>query len=266
MITWILDKHVDKAKGRPTPFVNEALKRGHIVYGLRDSIIPKSIDLTGIKITGSTIVRGSHGFVNFVQNELNSSPGNFRVADSNFTQIVYGSILGKDYCLNEPCQIVKYQAFLKSRKTFPGKIFVKPITVKQFNGIVLNHLEDLEAAHLTKFGKWFPPAQDDAIIISNAVEILSEYRIVVIDNVPITGSEYDDTKPGAPDDVMETAKLIAGLYNPAPAYVVDIAKTPNGNKVIEYNQFATSAMYACDQAKIVDALEKYLTAETTEAI
>ena len=101
------------------------------------------------------------------------------------------------------------------------------------------------------------PCCSSKMIISSVKEIIAEYRIIVVDGKAITGSSYDClTIP--PDDVMDTASIVADIWNPIDVYVVDIAKTSTGSKVIEYNQFSTSAIYACDQKKIVDAIEKYL--------
>ena len=256
MITWILDKHVDRVRGAPTPFIEEAEKRGHKVYGLRDSIIPKSIDLTGVEISEHTIIRGSHGFVSYVQKELNPTPGSF-LHSTNFQLSVYAPIIG-DFNLNNDFQIVEYGYFRQNRKDFKGNIFVKPLDeIKKFTGIILEDGQDLEAMHLEKYGKWYSPHCGVKIVIASIKEIISEYRVIVIDGKAITGSSYDClTCP--PEDVIETASIVANIWNPVDVYVIDIAQTPNGNKVVEYNQFSTSAIYACDQEKIVDALEQYL--------
>lgn len=255
MITWILDKHVDRVRGAPTPFIDEAQKRGHKIYGLRDSIIPKAIDLTGVVISEHTIVRGSHGFVNYVQKELNPLPGGF-LHPTNFQLATYAPILG-EWCLNNDFFIIEYGVFVHNRYEF-GRVFVKPLDeMKKFSGIVLESRQDLEQAHRLKYGKFLPIPETTKMIVSPAKEIDAEFRIIVVDGKPITGSTYDITKPNVPDDVMETAETVAKIWNPADVYVVDIAQTSHGNKVIEYNQFSTSAIYACDQGKIVDALENY---------
>lgn len=256
MITWIFDKYVDRSKGRSTPLINDAVNRGHIVHCLRDSIIPKSIDLTGITVKGPTIIRGSHGFVNYVESILHPSPGGF-LHPSNFQLPVYSPMIG-DLCLNSNHSIIEYGDLRNNRYDFPNDIFVKPLNdMKKFNGITLNNGITLEQAYLIKYEKQLQLLDNLKIIVSPVIEIFSEYRIVVVNRTPITGSSYNDDI-NVPNDIFDTVKQLTQIWNPTDVYVVDIATTKNGNKVVEYNQFSTSALYACDQKLIVEALEKFL--------
>ena len=258
MLTWIIDQHVDRVKGAETPFIAQAKNRGHIVHGLRDSLIPKQIDLTGISISGPTIVRGSHGFVNYVQRELNPSPGGF-LNPSNFAPTVFTSIF-KEKCLNYFYEITTYGDFIKNRNLFKGKIFLKPLEdMKAFNGITLEDGEDLSDRHYHIFKKWFSVEHSTKIIISPSVEVGKEYRVVVVDKNPIASSEYKDNYTNyAPNEVYDFVRGLTEIWNPISVYVVDIAETLNGYKIVEYNQFGSSGMYGCDQHKIIYALEKFL--------
>ena len=44
-------------------------------------------------------------------------------------------------------------------------------------------------------------------------------------------------------------------FQPARAFVLDVADTLEGPKVIEVNNFNSAGLYACDVGKIVDAIE-----------
>lgn len=259
MITWILDQHVDKVRNASTPFIDAARKRHHIVHGLRDSLIPKPIDLTGIIVSGPTIVRGSHGFVNYVQYELDASPGGF-THPTNFQLSTYGTSM-REYCLNDGFLIIDYGVFddiLEDNRKNQPAWFVKPLEeLKLFSGVVVKGNQSIEEAHIEKYGKWLRPNDSCKIAVSLAKEIYKEYRVIVVAGKAITGSTYDMTEI-APDQVLEFVNEIDRFWKPAPVYVVDVATTPNGFKIIEYNQFGTSAMYACDQEHIIDALENYL--------
>lgn len=260
MLTWIFDMHVDKIKGVETPFVPMAKKYNHTIYCLRDSYLPQKIDFTEITLNGPTIIRGSHGFVNLAHEKLNPQPGGF-IHPTNFQLSVYGPVL-KDLVLNFKHKIITYDDFLLNRSNFKGDIFVKPAeNLKAFTGLVITDNDnEIADAHFRKFGKWIPLAKDCKIIISSAVDISKEYRFVIVDGVPITGAFYNETDSSldVPDSVWETAKEIASLWQPADVFVADIAETSEGNKLVEYNQFSTSAMYACNQEKIVQALISYL--------
>jgi ATP-grasp domain, R2K clade family 3 len=258
MITWILDLHVDKVRNAPTPFVEEAKKRNHTIFALRNSLIPGPIDLTNVKAIGPTIVRGSVGFVKFVQNELHPTPGGFLNFEQ-FTPAVISKTL-KKLSLNHDYEILDFKTFMDNRKKIGEKIFIKPLNdQKLFNGIVLHENESLDDAHYSKYRRWTVPPDDCQVFVSPAQEIGTEYRIVVVDGVPISGSTYKiDWDNNVPQKCMEMAAQAASIHNPSGAYVIDVAETPKGVKVVEYNQFGTSGLYACDQVKIVDALEKLL--------
>lgn len=253
-LTWILDLHVDRTKGRPTPFFEEALSRSHVVHGMRDSILPKPIDLTAIAISGPTIVRGSHGFVNYVQRQLDPYPGGFLHA-TNFQPSTYSVLLGK-LCLNHDITFMDYGSL--GTNLASHSVFVKPLQAKRFNGVVVLPGRTIEESHTAAFGIWFEPNATDQIAVCRAKAIGKEYRVVVIGRSAVTGSTYDSNGEMAPPNVMEFANHVAGIFNPADAYVVDIAETPDGLAVVEYNQFSTSAIYRCDQRSIATALERLL--------
>jgi hypothetical protein len=255
MITWILDKHVDKVRGAATPFETEAKRRGHIVHALRDSLIPQTVDVSDITCATPTIVRGSHGFVNHVHRELSPKPGGFLHA-TNFSMASYVPIL-KDLCLNANYQVVTFGEFLTHRHMFTGDLFVKPLEdIKQFNGLVIKDQQDIGDAHYTKFRKWFRPADTCKIAVCAAQEVGAEYRVVVVNKQAITGSSYQIEEGLAPYSAIQFVNQITQIWNPMMVYVVDVATTAAGYKIVEYNQFGTSGLYACDQVLIVDALEQ----------
>lgn len=255
MITWILDQHVDKVKGRKTPFIKEALLRKHTVYGLRDSLIPKPIDLSNIVVNYPTIVRGSHGFVNHVQQALKPNPGGF-LHGTNFQLSTYAPILNK-LCINDRFEVYDYVSFKKN--TLGVDLFVKPLDdLKKFNGIVVKPNQTLADAHTEKFSKWFEPDDLTRISVCSAKQISNEYRVVVVNKKAITGSTYDSVGDIAPVEVLKFADQCVNIWNPADVYVIDIAETSIGYKIVEYNQFSTSAMYNCNESLIIDSLEKFL--------
>lgn len=256
-LTWILDQHVDRMHGAQTPFIDLARKRGHTVHALRDSVVPKPIVLDGITVSGPTILRGSHGFVNYVQKELNPYPGGF-VHPTNFQLSTYAPIM-KELCLNDEFEITTFGEFQNLSINEP--VFAKPLEeMKRFSGVVVKPHEGLDNAHFTKYRKWLRPDDSCKIVISKTKKILGEWRFVIVDGQPITASTYDSIEMEEPawfqqNHVIEFVAAAAKIWNPADAYVMDVAMTDGENKIVEYNQFSTSAMYACNQDKIIDALE-----------
>jgi len=47
-------------------------------------------------------------------------------------------------------------------------------------------------------------------------------------------------------------------HNSADVFVMDIAQTYDGLKVIEYNTFNSAGLYACDVGNIIDGINNFL--------
>lgn len=97
------------------------------------------------------------------------------------------------------------------------------------------------------------------LVVAPLRPILAEYRFIIAQGQVCTGSQYRragqmdvriDTAPAAADLAQEAA----GLYSPLPLFVCDVADTPEGTRVVEYNAFSASGLYACDGRAIVAAV------------
>lgn len=99
------------------------------------------------------------------------------------------------------------------------------------------------------------------IIIAPIKKILAEYRLFVVDSNIVTGSMYkvrDQVIYGEHVDplALSFAESMISKWEPDRAYVLDIAITDEGPKIIEVNNINSSGFYLCDMDKIVDAIEK----------
>ena len=107
--------------------------------------------------------------------------------------------------------------------------------------------------------------KNEIVIVSPIQTIISEYRIVVVNRKVVTGCQYMKNEwmqlsTECPTEALQLAQLIADhQYQPDPAYVVDVAQTLDGYKVIELNAFSTADWYACDISKIILAIHQFLT-------
>ena len=92
--------------------------------------------------------------------------------------------------------------------------------------------------------------------------IYREYRFFVVNGKVVTGSQYRvglrvfSTECNE-KDVIRYAQKMVDLWSPDVGYVLDIADTPEGFKVIEVNCLNASGFYACDMGKVVFALEEF---------
>ncbi|MEM6758687.1 MAG: ATP-grasp domain-containing protein [Pseudomonadota bacterium] len=102
---------------------------------------------------------------------------------------------------------------------------------------------------------------DTELMLTEPVRILKEWRVWVVADTVVTHSVY---KEGArviyraeiDDDADRfVQELVAANPNYAPAYVIDICRTPAGLKMLETNCINAAGFYAADMQKLVHAVE-----------
>lgn len=98
------------------------------------------------------------------------------------------------------------------------------------------------------------------VVVAPLKKIYKEYRFFIVDGKVITGSMY---KLGDKvvyktelDESDKFAQVITNIWSPAEAFVLDIALTPDGFKVLEVNCFNSAGYYAIDIQKLVNAVMK----------
>lgn len=146
------------------------------------------------------------------------------------------------------------------------RFFFRPTAdSKSFGGIIMNagdvdawadSVKSIEEKNYTTIDSSTP------VVVAPLKEIYREYRFFVVDGKVITGSMY---KQGDKvihktilDDSDKFAQKMADLWQPAEAFVLDIALTPKGFKVLEVNCFNSAGYYAIDVGKLVNAImEKF---------
>lgn len=131
-----------------------------------------------------------------------------------------------------------------------GCIFVRPDTgAKLFTGQIVEHERfDKEVEYLG----FYEPKDSDMIVVAEPQKIVEEHRVIVINGKAIAQSLYrpDKYDMGSPS-VGEYAEQVAKLYNPQRCFVVDIAVTSEGYRVLELNSFSCSGWYKANLADIV---------------
>jgi hypothetical protein len=125
--------------------------------------------------------------------------------------------------------------------------------------------ELVEKEGLKRHREWYKDAWSDdlVVMVAEPVEIIKEYRLVVIGDKVVSGSMYKalhgsklelDTKRIEPDhEAFKYAdKVLTDVdYRPDPAFIIDVAETSDGFRVIELNSFTCSGLYDCDPEPIV---------------
>jgi hypothetical protein len=100
------------------------------------------------------------------------------------------------------------------------------------------------------------------IMCSQLRKIYNEYRYFVVDGKAVTGSQYMLGKRvvyGDTDGNMDIAQEFVDRLNGTvdQPYVIDIALTDDGYKVIEMNTLNCAGFYAADMQKLTYALVEY---------
>ena len=145
------------------------------------------------------------------------------------------------------------------------QFFVRPVTdLKSFSGQVMTWEQLLQMrANVAKVDQE-PDATlrlSDKIVMSPLKQIFAKYRFIVVDGKVITGSRY---KLGnqvlyssqVDEYIVDYAQQRVNDWQPNRAFVIDIADTDQGLKVIELNALNSAGYYACDIEKYIIAVEQ----------
>ncbi len=146
----------------------------------------------------------------------------------------------------------------------PGRHFVRPVhDTKSFTGQVFDHVSWREFRN----GILATPdavniGPETQVMVCRPKEIFTETRCWIVDGKLITCSGYKFgtikryTSPEQVDEHIKCfAQGVAEVWSPNRAYVMDVAETPVGLKIVEVNNLNSAGFYKADMQKLVWALE-----------
>ena len=142
-------------------------------------------------------------------------------------------------------------------------LFIRPaVEHKAFAGGCWS-VSDLKTSIPTgRFGRYAYDIET-LVAISPVVDILSETRWFVVNGVVVSGGIYRlrntsvmirETNPAA----IAEAQNLADVWLPIPTCVMDLATTPDGVKVVEFNCFNSSGFYNHDIEAVVKAANRFV--------
>ena len=175
-------------------------------------------------------------------------------------------ILQKDYRFETVASIdAKKTELFGSDLTVDGYLFFRPNeNDKSFTGGCI-HYEDWEDKY--RLLTFYDPPMDSVVVVAKPQNILAEARFLIVDGKLITGSYYktggQSVRLEAEDNLMGEAQRILDYclecnFNPAPSWVLDLAKVKDGWKLIEVGPTSCCGLYKCDTDKFITALDKIL--------
>ena len=112
---------------------------------------------------------------------------------------------------------------------------------------------------------FYDPPKDSVVVVARPQNILGEARFLVVDGKLVTGSYYKTggqrVRLKAESGLMEEAQRVLDYclgqsFNPAPSWVLDLAKTEDGWKLIEVGPSCCCGLYKCDTDLFMSALDK----------
>ncbi len=136
----------------------------------------------------------------------------------------------------------------KDTKAFCGQIFEKDEFEKWRDDVLV-----LSTGHSTL-------RADTRVAVAPPKQICREFRFFVVDKVLVTQSQYKlgnrvVLDPAVEPDIIAFAQEMVDMWQPSRAFVLDIALTDKGFKIVEINNLNSAGFYACDVMKIVAAVE-----------
>lgn len=137
---------------------------------------------------------------------------------------------------------------VEDSKAFAGKVFERG----EWRGWKRRVLETAQATD--------PLNVDTEVLLAPPATIFTETRCWVVDGRIVTVSGYRRGKhvvytPGADDEVLAFAQQCIEAWVPNDAFVLDVAQTPDGCKIVEVNCLNAAGFYAADVLKLVSAIE-----------
>ncbi|MCE6959280.1 ATP-grasp domain-containing protein [Cereibacter sphaeroides] len=158
--------------------------------------------------------------------------------------------------LNHAARVVPFRDALEHDH---DPFFIRPASDgKAFAGTVLDRAGFAEWRDRITATDSFGP--DTPVVVGPVREILSETRFIVVDGKVVAGSVYrrdgrlhSDT--AIEPHVLAYARDRAQEWTPDRVCVMDIADTPDGLRIIEFNNFNSAGWYGSDVSRIVQAIE-----------
>jgi hypothetical protein len=234
-------------------------------FALVESLDLFEIDHTSITIPGGTfslipeVNVGNNVYVcgalklRKISQDRGWKPGSF--LNENYSYEIWLEKLGHEM-LNSDAIFGK---FIDVQTSHLPKFFLRPLEDnKAFDGAVF----DNEQFSIWKDDESKSHLRGVDAMVSSVKPIYREYRLFYVAKKYVTGSLYKMggnpyVSADVEADVIEFADSIVTRWVPSESFVIDIALTPDGYKVIEFNNINSSGFYASDVRKYIQAIQSH---------
>jgi len=232
-------------------------------------ILPFTNTITGlddIDKNSTFIIRGGTKIVNILEygtadnisNELLLKLKNgISHIDKMFDQAYYSTL--NLPLLNSNSEVLNIKDNLNL--SFSTDKFVKPsLDMKAFNAGIM------EAGTVLKYyiesGYYRENYINEKVLIHDCIHIHGEYRFICLYDKVITGSRYQQEgrltiNTDIPQKILDCANEYVKLYHPADIFTMDLCETDNGIKIVEYNCWNGSGLYAMNIELLFSTIQDY---------
>lgn len=204
---------------------------------------------------------GTYGLAHLMYKRGHRPAAFFDGLDSESWMTAYG-----DRTLNHDAKVISLRDF--GSLQLEGSCFMRPVEDdKSFAGKVFTceeiHTWVAGLERLSREHHEVPPTltPETKVVVSSVKEILTETRHFVVDGKIVTRSLYRRggrvhyTRDGS-EDATAFARECIQHWVPSRAFVIDVAETLDGPKIVELNCINAAGFYAAEVDKIVYAMEE----------
>lgn len=173
-------------------------------------------------------------------------------------------LLGRRYGMYPYAEVVRCHEQLWRDFAVDGRVFIRPDSNdKVFDGQVV-HLKNFDAWK-GSVEAWEKPADDLLCVVASPTAVIkAEDRVVVVDGVAVTASQYKcdgkiDVVPrsGYREGSLRFAEEVAKCWSPHRAFVCDVALTGDGEfRLVEIGSVNAAGYYGCDVREIARGLSE----------
>ncbi len=182
--------------------------------------------------------------------------GEKQFAVNKYYQDYYKFMLNKEYMCLPFWALKKNKELIYRIFGNAGCVFIRPNSGgKSFTGFILDYDRfdrDLDQAFL------IGENLEELVCITHPVNIIREWRLVIIDKKVIASSLYKENgrpnkEAGCVPKVQKFAELVINSVDnpPQACYTMDIAETKDGFSIVELNSMSCSGLYKCDITAVV---------------
>lgn len=229
------------------------LQRGQIPFAVV-TVVPFSHELIPYPIVdGPVAVIGSYGLVKIAKS-LGWGPGVFYNDQIDFN--IYADKFG-NHMLNYDAKVCRFGEVVMTEPSFirptdDGKSFA--------GGVISPHDFDDWRERICSIDGFATIDMDTQVVVAPYKEIHSEYRFFVVDNKIVSASRYKlgnrlNPSEDVPYDLHQSAYEFIQIWQPDRAFVIDLAITDQGVKIVEFNNINAAGWYKADVSKIIQAID-----------